>query len=107
MLPLHFDEGGHDGAYAESLDLSSENACEKRSGESSRDLVAKVAADEAGHGFIFAVLECGFLQRFAALGFVLVGEARLRGLPITARELAVWGCFFVYSILFRVSTTIQ
>ena len=77
VFALHLDEGGHDGADGEGLDVASEDAGEQGCGEGLEDLVAEVAEDEVGYGFVWMVVGSGFkgvLAEFGgAVGFGVVG----------------------------------
>ena len=79
MFVLHLDEGGHNGADGESVDVAAEDPGEEWGGQGGEDFGAEVAEDEGGDGFVVMVVrgfgfECG-----CAVGFCCVGGQGFRG----------------------------
>jgi len=52
VFAFHSDEVGHDGADAELMDVATEDAGEKGSGDFGEDFFAEVTVDEAGYRFV-------------------------------------------------------
>ena len=77
LLRFHADEGGHDGAHAQCLDLAAEDASQQRTGNSAGDFIAKMPADKARDRFVFAIAgaDALTLPRVGARANKLVGPA--------------------------------